>query len=128
MVDLGDVAEVAAAVLSEPGHDGAIYELCGRERLSQREIAQALSAFLGREVVGAVIPLADWEDQARSAGLSDYALDTLLKMFRYYDEFGFCGNGHVLEWLLGRSPATFFDFLRRTNPSLGPVWPIPGQS
>ncbi len=68
MVDLEDVAEVAAAVLSEPGHDGAIYELCGRERLSQREIAQALSAFLGREVEGLVIPLAQWADQARSAG------------------------------------------------------------
>ena len=79
------------------------------------------SAFLGREVEGLVIPLAQWADQARSAGLSDYALDTLLQMFRYYDEFGFYGNGHVLEWLLGRSPATFADFLRRTNLTTGLV-------
>ena len=39
MVDLLDVAEVAARVLSEDGHAGATYELATGERLSQHEVA-----------------------------------------------------------------------------------------
>jgi NAD(P)H dehydrogenase (quinone) len=111
MVDLQDVAEVAGAVLTERGHEGAIYELCGGEILSQSEVARILGVFLGREVAAEVILLEQWEEEARSVGLSDYTVDTLLKMFRYYDEFGFWGSGRVLGWLLGHSPTTFTDFL-----------------
>src|SRR5690606_34210295 len=39
LVDLQDVAEVAATVLTDPGHTGAIYELAGPEALTQTQIA-----------------------------------------------------------------------------------------
>lgn len=38
-VDLGDVALVAATVLSEPGHEGQVYDLAGPEVLTVREMA-----------------------------------------------------------------------------------------
>jgi uncharacterized protein YbjT (DUF2867 family) len=113
MVDLLDVAEVAAKVLLEDGHISATYELCGRETLSQHEIAAILSEIGGREVQGTVISLYLWQQRASSAGLSDYAVETLLDMFRYYDAHGFNGNSSVLAWLLGRSPTTFRAFLER---------------
>lgn len=116
MVDLEDVAEVASIVLTEVGHQGAVYELCGSEIQSQIEIANIITTHLGREVKAVAISRDIWERQARSAGLSDYALDTLLKMFRYYDEFGFWGNGNELSWLLGRLPTTFGRFLERSLP------------
>ena len=113
MVDLDDVAKVAAKVLIEDGHSGATYELCGGEILSQNQIAATLSAVIGQDVCGSVISFDLWEERARSGGLGNYAVETLLHMFRYYDEYGFWGNSNVLTWLLGRSPTTFRGFLER---------------
>ena len=39
LVDLDDVAEAAALVLTEAGHSGASYELVGTTPMSQIEIA-----------------------------------------------------------------------------------------
>ncbi len=112
MVDLEDVAEVGAIVLTEAGHAGAIYELAG-EVLSQVEVAAVLSQQLGRPVRVEVVPLDAWERRARAAGLGDYQAATLLKMFCYYERCGFWGNSRVLGWLLGRAPATFAAFVER---------------
>ncbi|HZW03175.1 MAG TPA: NmrA family NAD(P)-binding protein [Anaerolineaceae bacterium] len=114
MVDLDDVAAVAAAVLTEPGHTGAIYELCGAEALSQAEVAAVVADQIGRPVQAECVPLAAWEKNARAGGLPDYAVTTLLRMFRYYEQYGFSGNPHVLEWLLGRPPTAFAAFVERT--------------
>jgi uncharacterized protein YbjT (DUF2867 family) len=111
MVDLDDVAKAAAIVLTEPGHIGATYELAGPEALSQVEVAEILSRRLGRPVRAQVVPLDEWERRARSLGMSDYAVETLLKMFRYYDRFGLRGNPNVLTWLLDRPARTFAAFI-----------------
>ncbi len=114
LVDLLDVAQVAATVLTQPGHEGAIYELAGPEVLSQEEIAGILSRALARPVRAERIPPAEWEHRAITAGLSDYARETLQRMFRYYEQFGFWGNPNVLTWLLGRPPTRLSEFVRRT--------------
>ncbi len=49
-VDLEDAAQAAAIVLNGSGHFGAIYELCGPEKLSVIEAAQIISSHLGMEV------------------------------------------------------------------------------
>ena len=119
MVDLNDVAEVAARVLTEPGHAGATYELCGPEVLSQTETAAVLAQQLGHAVRVEVVPIAAWEAQARAAGLGDYQVETLVKMFQYYERHGFCGSPGVLTWLLGRPPTTFAAFVERTRQERG---------
>lgn len=113
MVDLRDVASVAVKVLTEEGHEGAIYELSGPENLSQRKVAERLARQLGRTVRGHTIARSAWERRARTAGLDDYAVSTLLRMFEYYEQFGFTGNAQVLKWLLDREPETLDTFLRR---------------
>jgi uncharacterized protein YbjT (DUF2867 family) len=113
MVDLIDVAEVAASALTEPGYEGGTYELIGPGSYSQEEIADLFARVLGTPVKAEEIPLAEWKAQAEQAGLGDYAIDTLLKMFTYYDDYNFRGNSKVLESLLGRTPTSFEDFLQR---------------
>lgn len=113
MVDLEDVAQAAAVVLTESGHVGATYELAGPGVLSQAEVANILSQKLRRPVRAQVMPLDEWERQARAGGMGDYAIETLLKMFRYYERYGFWGNPRVLTWLLGRSPTTFMAYVER---------------
>ena len=113
MVDLDDVAEAAAVVLTEAGHAGATYELASAEALSQIEVASALADSLGRPVCAKTVAVETWERRARASGLGSYQIETLVKMFRYYEEHGFWGNPRVLSWLLGRPPTTFVAFCRR---------------
>jgi len=115
MVDLHDVAEVAARVLTEKGHSGAIYELAGSEVLSQEEVAAILSTILGRPVRAESIPHSVWEQGARKAGLGDYQVTTLLKMFEYYERYGFWGNSYTLRGLLKRAPTTFAEFIKTAS-------------
>ena len=114
MVDLEDVAAAAAIVLTEPGHLGATYELAGPETLSQLEVVAVLAQQLGRPVRAKVLSRNVWERQARASGLGDYQLETLGRMFRYYEHYGFWGNPRVLGWLLGRDPTSFAAFVART--------------
>ncbi len=114
MVDLQDVAEVASKVLTESGHEGATYELSGPEVLSQHETAEILERQLERTVRVEVIPLDVWRQQALASGLGDYQIETLVNMFEYYERNGFWGNSGVLEWLLGRRPTTFAEYVQRT--------------
>jgi uncharacterized protein YbjT (DUF2867 family) len=115
MVDLEDVAEAAAVVLTEPGHTGAVYELAGVEVLSQTEVATILSQQLERPVRAEAVSLETWERRARESGLGDYQVETLVKMFHYYERYGFWGNPRVLSWLLGRPPTTFAAFVERSR-------------
>ncbi len=115
MVDLEDVAAAAAIVLTEPGHEGATYELSGPNLLSQTEIATILAELLRRPVCAQVVPLATWAARARASGLGDYQVETLVKMFCYYEKHGFRGNAQVLGWLLGRPPTSFSVFVRRIS-------------
>jgi uncharacterized protein YbjT (DUF2867 family) len=113
MVDLEDVAAAAVVVLTRQGHAGATYELAGTEALSQIEVSAALSQELGRPIQARAIPLEEWERQARCAGMGDYQVETLIKMFHYYECHGLWGNPHVLSWLLGRPPTSFAAVIRR---------------
>jgi NAD(P)H dehydrogenase (quinone) len=115
MVDLKDVAESAANVLTRVGHVGAIYELAGSEILTQSEVATQLSHALGRIIRAERLDLDVWEMGARASGLSNYAVETLLKMFRYYDQYGLWGNSNTLKSLIGREPTSFISFLERTS-------------
>jgi uncharacterized protein YbjT (DUF2867 family) len=115
LVDLQDVARAAAIVLTEPGHHFAAYELVGTEGLSQSEVAARLSRQLSREVEVAVVPLEQWRREAAAAGLGDYQIDTLVKMFTYYSEHGFEGSATALAWLLGHPPTSFDEFVQQAR-------------
>jgi NAD(P)H dehydrogenase (quinone) len=110
LVDLRDVAEAAALVLTEPGHVGAAYALVGTAPLTQIEVADVLSAALGRPVRAVAEPVEAWDARARAAGMGHYQRDTLAAMFRSYAANGLVGNANVLGWLLGRQPATLAQF------------------
>lgn len=104
LVDVGDVAEVAARVLTEPGHDRATYELAGPELATVRELAAEAGEVLGRAVDAVQVDPRTWVAE-HGGGLSARALADLLAMFDAYDARGFAGSSRVLEMLLER-PAT----------------------
>ena len=117
MVDLGDVTEVAAAVLAESDrHAGATYELVAPGRYTAHDIAAAISGVTGQEIVAeridsgvflkaslGVDSLAGVPYQARVSGA----------ISKRYSSHDFIGNPNVLTWLLGRPPTTFEQFVQR---------------
>jgi uncharacterized protein YbjT (DUF2867 family) len=55
-IDTRDIAAVAAAALTEAGHEGRIYDLTGPEALTYAEVAARLGKLLGRDVTYVAVP------------------------------------------------------------------------
>ena len=112
-VDLGDVAEVAAAALLDPGVGGEIHELAGAEVLTTRAMAEQAAAVLGRAVEVHEITIDAWL-HGPGARLSAAARESLAAMFRAYDEDGLVGDPEALTALLGREPTTWAHAVSRS--------------
>ena len=113
LADLDDVAEAAAIVLTQAGHAGATYELVATSPMTQVEVSETLSQKLGRPVRAEAQSMDMWEQRARAEGMGDYQVETLIKMFHYYEQHGLAGNSNVLGWLLRRPPTSFAAFVER---------------
>jgi NAD(P)H dehydrogenase (quinone) len=111
-VDLENLAEAAKIVLTEPNHKNAIYELAGTLPMSHVEVAETFGRVLNRDVRAEREENGDWRLHAR--GMSEYAIENLVRMFEYYDQWGLVANPNVLSWLLNREPASFEAFIERT--------------
>ena len=120
LVDLDDVAEIAARVLMEDGHVGATYELVGTAPLSQTEIAATIGAVLNRDISVDAELVETWEARARAGGMGEHERATLAAMFRYYARHGLAGNPNTLRWLLGRAPHDLAYFVVLRDNSLTP--------
>jgi uncharacterized protein YbjT (DUF2867 family) len=118
LVDLDDVAEVAARVLTEDGHVGATYELVGTSPVCQTEIATAIGVVLNRDISVEAEPVETWEARVRAAGMGEHQRATLAAMFRYYAQHGLIGNPQTLRWLLGRAPNNLAHFVAVHDNSL----------
>jgi NAD(P)H dehydrogenase (quinone) len=113
LVDLDDVAETAARILTHDGHAGATYELVGTPPLTQNEVAAAIASALGRAVRAEAETVEMWDARAAAAGMDEHERVTLAAMFRYYAAHGLIGNSNVLHGLLGRPPNSLAHFLGR---------------
>jgi uncharacterized protein YbjT (DUF2867 family) len=96
--DLDDVAEAAATVLLEDGHEGATYELAS-VRATAADVARAVDAELE------VVTPQEWA-RTDGAGLEPRVRDWLVAMFAYYDRHGLPVGTLPLRALLGRAPRT----------------------
>ena len=85
IVDARDVAAVAAKALREEGaHAGSAYKLSGPETLSNAEMADKLSAAIGKKVAYVDLPEADFRKALVDAGTPDPYADALIDLDRYY--------------------------------------------
>ncbi|AZN41657.1 SDR family oxidoreductase [Paenibacillus albus] len=114
MVDLEDLAEAAAIILTSPGHKWATYEICGPENLSLSDMLAAMEQHFGHEIKVETPQDEMLAAELKKRGTGDYQAATILKMFQHYNEHGSVGNSNVLTWILGRKPNDFSSFILRT--------------
>jgi uncharacterized protein YbjT (DUF2867 family) len=115
-VDIRDIAEATAIVLTSDGHTGKTYNLNGREALSGPKAASIWSKLLGKEIRYAGDDLDAFEEQMRKTAPSWSAFDIRM-MFEGYLERGFVaedGDLEKLTKLLGHGPHRYEDFARET--------------
>ncbi len=75
IIDVRDIVDVAAKVLTEDGHQGKTYELTGPASISFHDVAAALSKALGKEVKYVDVPLEAAREAMVGMGLSEWHAD-----------------------------------------------------
>jgi uncharacterized protein YbjT (DUF2867 family) len=106
LVDEEDVAEVAAAVLTEDGHEGKKYVLTGPNAVSYPEIADALANKLGKPVKYVDIDPAQAKKAMVAAGLPGWVADFINDLRELEKNGGASGPTEDIQRLLGRAPRT----------------------
>ena len=116
IVDVDDIAEVAAAALTEDRHSGELYKITGPRLLSFAEAAEELAQVTGRPVHYQPITLEQFHAAMTAIGGSFIA-----DVFTHVCEEALDGRN---EWLgdgvqraLGREPTDFTEFCRRAAAS-----------
>jgi len=82
-VDVRDVAAVACAALTEPGHEGRTYTITGPEAVTHAQIASAIGAAVGKEVVFVDVP-PDAFAAALKGVLPEWQLSGVVEDYAHY--------------------------------------------
>lgn len=116
VVDIRDIAEAAAIVLTSDEHDGKTLNLNGPEALSGPKAASIWSKLLNKEIRYAGHDMAAFEEQMRKRAPLWSAFDIRM-MFQGYLERVFvaeAGDVEKLTKLLGHAPRSYEDFAAET--------------
>jgi uncharacterized protein YbjT (DUF2867 family) len=112
-VDADDIADVAVAALTEPGHAGEVHELTSPRLLSFPETIAEIAKASGRDIAFVPVAVEEYATAAAEQGVPAEVVDFLTYLFS--DVLG--NNAYVtdgVERALGRPPRDFTDYARRT--------------
>jgi len=110
MIDTRDIAEVAAAVLTEDGHQGREYALTGPAAITYADAAAALAAELGHDVAYVDVPPEVTRQNLAGFGLPADQIEDVLALFSVIRAGYASAVTPTVEQVLGRparSVATF---------------------
>ncbi|MCP2163671.1 NAD(P)H-binding protein [Goodfellowiella coeruleoviolacea] len=113
-IDVEDVADAAAAVLTEAGrHAGRVYELTGPRALTFAEAVELISRASGRSLTYRQISPAEYAATLVGQGLSEGDAHHVAEMFVLMERGLLATTTDDLATLLGRAPRTFEDYVVR---------------
>ena len=113
-IDVRDIAAVAVAALTAPGHEEAIYTLSGPEALTYDEMADELSKGLGRVIRHVSLSPADLRAGMLAEGMPEAIADRMLDLERYFREDRASTLTDDVKRVTGRAPRRFADYVRDT--------------
>ncbi len=112
-IDVGDIAEVAATVLTTPGHEGKTYPLTGPEALGMAEVAEKLSSATGKTIRYVNVAPEEAKRAQLAAGMPQYTADALAELFAERRKGKEAQVSLVIETIIGRRATGFDDFAAR---------------
>ncbi|GAB3221381.1 NAD(P)H-binding protein [Mycolicibacterium hippocampi] len=115
LIDLEDVADVAAAVLTEPGrHAGEIYELTGPRALTFAEAVELIARASGQPITYKQISPAEYAAALVDDGLTEEDAHHIAEMFVMMERGLLADPTDDVASVLGREPRAFEDYVLRT--------------
>jgi uncharacterized protein YbjT (DUF2867 family) len=115
-VDVRDIADVAAATLTEDGHQGATYTLTGPAAVTHAEMAAALGAALGREITFTDVPPEAFAESLRGV-LPPWQVEGLLEDYAHYRRGEAAAVSSAVADVTGRPPRDVAQFARDYAPA-----------
>jgi len=112
-IDVGDIAEIAAKVLTGAGHEGKTYPLTGPQALTMTEVAEKLSAATGKTIRYVNVPPEAARQAQLAAGMPPYRADALFELFAARRNGKEAKVWPDAELLLDRRPTSFDEFAKR---------------
>ena len=110
IVDVRDIAAVAAEALTQHRHRGKSYDITGPESLAHADLAAQLSTVLGKEVTFVDIPEGAMRDALLSFGFPAWQADGLIEDYAHYRRGEAAAISPDVEEVTGRRPHTFLQF------------------
>ena len=110
-IDVRDIAAVALAALTEPGHDGQTYLLSGPETLTWDEIAEQLTAGTGHPFTYDAISDEAYRASTASRGYADWAVDMVAELFVRTRAGDYSVRTDTVERVTGKPPPSIADFV-----------------
>ena len=86
MIDIRDVADVSAVILTEEGHEGKTYTPSGPKSISMTEVAAAFSSALDKEVNYIDVPMEAADESLSGMGFPEWNKNAYLEYFKAYSE------------------------------------------
>ena len=124
-IDVGDIAEIAADVLTSSGHEGKTYPLTGPQALTMAEVAEKLSNATGKTIRYVNVPPEDARQAQLASGMPAYLADALFELFAERRNGKEAQVWPEAEILLKRKPTSFDEFARRNAAMFGGDAPPP---
>ena len=112
-LDVNDLAEIAAIVLTSSGHEGKVYPLTGPEALNMTEVAAKLSAVTGKTIRYINVPPAEARSANLAAGMPPYAADGLYELFAERRKGKESQVSLTIQTVFGLKPTSFDEFALR---------------
>lgn len=112
VVDVRDIADVAVAALTESGHEGKSYDLTGQQALTHPEMAEYLSAAIGRRITFVDIPPKTMRETLLEIGFPVWQADGLLEDYEHYRRGEATAIASGVQDASGRNPRSFEEFAR----------------
>jgi uncharacterized protein YbjT (DUF2867 family) len=111
-VDADDIADVAVAALTEPGHAGQVYEVTGPRLLTFPEAVREIADASGRDVRFVPVPIDEFVPALAEQGVPDDVVSLLTYLFTEVLDGRNASLTDGVERALGRPPRDFRDYAR----------------
>lgn len=116
LVDIRDIAAVAAITLTQAGHENKIYNLTGPAAITHAQIAQYLSEATGQSVSFEEAPAAAMRPALIKAGFPEWQADGLLEDYAHYARGEAAVVSNVIEAITGHTARDFASFAKDYAP------------
>jgi (4-alkanoyl-5-oxo-2,5-dihydrofuran-3-yl)methyl phosphate reductase len=107
VIDPEDIAEVAATVLTRPGHAGKAYELSGPESLTSEQQVNELSRAVGKPLKYVNVPDNAAKEAMLGMGMPAPYVDAMVNLIQFLRQLGRVEPTNDVKTLTGKQPRTF---------------------